>query len=200
MSADWELMQPEFEILVVCTANICRSPLAERLLQAGFDDVAPGQFAVSSAGTQGRDGWDADPRIAELAVEHGVHLEGFTSRQVEPGMIQDSDLVLAMTREHRRRIVEVVPAAVRRTFTLREFARLLPFIPPEETALPAQRWHSLAALAQRYRRAAPGEQTADDVVDPYRCSDAVYQNMLEQLLPAAEALSVWERRAQAKER
>ncbi len=200
MSADWELLQPDFRILVVCTANICRSPLAERLLQASFDDLAPGQFAVGSAGTSGLDGWDPDPHIQMLAAEHSVSLAGFSSRQVEPDMVNEADLVLTMAREHRRYIVELVPTAVRRTFTLREFARLLPFIPPEETALPAQRWHSLAALAQRYRRAAPGEQTADDVVDPYRCSDAVYQNMLEQLLPAAEALSVWERRAQAKER
>jgi protein-tyrosine phosphatase len=199
MSADWELMQPEFEILVVCTANICRSPLAERLLQAGFDDVAPGQFAVSSAGTQGRDGWDADPYIAELAVEHGVHLEGFTSRQVEPGMIQDADLVLAMTREHRRRIVEIVPAAVRRTFTLREFARLLPSVPPEAGASPAQRWHSLAALAQRHRRAAPGDQMDEDIIDPYQGPEAVYRQMLEQLLPAVQAIFDWERRSSGKE-
>lgn len=199
MSADWELMQPDFEILVVCTANICRSPLAERLLQAGFDDVAPGQFAVSSAGMYGRDGWDADPRIQELAAEHGVHLDDFTSRQVEPRLIQDADLVLAMTREHRRRIVEIVPAAVRRTFTVREFARLLPSVPPEVSASPAQRWHSLVALAQRHRRAAPGDQTDDDVVDPYQCPEPVYRQMMEQLLPAVQAVFDWERRSSGKE-
>lgn len=50
-----------FEILAVCTGNICRSPLAAAILQSGFDDIALCRFAVRSAGTHARAGDRATP-------------------------------------------------------------------------------------------------------------------------------------------
>ncbi|WP_049897629.1 low molecular weight phosphatase family protein [Nesterenkonia massiliensis] len=197
MSAEWDLMEQGFTVLAVCTGNVCRSPLTERLLQHALDDIAPGQFSISSAGTLGLTGQSVEPQIAEIAAEQGVSLSGFTARELTPDLILQAHLILTMERDHRSRIVQLVPAALRRTFTLREFARILPHVPPETSAQPAQRWHSLVAMAQRHRRP-PESPELDDVIDPYGCSDKVYEDMTAQLVPAVNALIDWERGCSSK--
>lgn len=191
MTSDWDVMAPEFTVLVVCTANICRSPIAERMLQKRFDEIAAGEFRVSSAGTHGLTGQGAEPTIVGIAAHHGLSLDDFTARALVPKLVEEADLILTMERTHRSHIALMVPAALKRTFTLREFARILPHVPAESAARPSQRWHSLVALAQRHRRP-PGEPRFDDVVDPYGCSPRIYEEMLAQLLPAVEALFDWE--------
>lgn len=192
MNGAWQVVDPGFTVLVVCTANICRSPLAERMLQEGFDDIAPGQFLVSSAGTHGLTGRGVEPRISEIAAGLGQSMSHFTARALTPELIHEADLILTMTREHRSYVVQMVPAALKRTFTIREFARILPHVPIERGAIPAQRWHSLVVLAQRHRRS-PEALASDDVVDPFDSSDEIYEQMLAQLLPAVAALVDWER-------
>ncbi|GAA1861754.1 low molecular weight phosphatase family protein [Brevibacterium marinum] len=197
MSGRWDVTDPEFRILLVCTGNICRSPLAEYLLRDGLDEVAPGQFRVTSAGTGAWDGGPAAVQVRRFAEQRDVSLSDFASTRLGPEHIEDADLVLTMERSHRSAVVQLAPAALRRTFTLREFARILPLVPPESRTQPAQRWHSLAALTQRYRRPAPDSQTADDVIDPYGRSDAVYTEMFDQMVPALDSLISWERRFSA---
>ena len=192
MSGEWSLMDQGFRVLVICTGNVCRSPLAERVLQYGFDESAPGQFDVTSAGTCGLTGRDAEPAIVEIAARKGVSMSGFRAREVTAELISQAHLILTMTREHRSSIVQLVPAALRRTFTLREFARIIPHVPAETDALPSQRWHSLVALAQRHRRR-PEHPSLDDVVDPYGCPNSVYEEMAAQLLPAVNRVLDWER-------
>lgn len=196
MSGRWDVTDPQFRILLVCTGNICRSPLAEHLLRAGLDELAPEQFQISSAGTQSWEGGPVTGQIRKIAEERGLSISDFTSTRLQPQHIEDADLVLTMDRSHRSDVVQMVPTSLRRTFTLREFARILPSVPPEGQTQPAQRWHSLAVLAQRYRRPVrdPAAAVSDDVVDPFDRSDAVYDAMIEQMVPAINSLIVWERR------
>ena len=76
-----------FSILYVCTGNICRSPLAERLLTMRLD-AALGQrssvFGVTSAGTHGWDGSEMDPAAASQLIRLGGDPAGFTGRQLTP--------------------------------------------------------------------------------------------------------------------
>jgi protein-tyrosine phosphatase len=109
-------------------------------------------------------------------------------------LIAGADLVLTATRQHRADVVEHVPAAVRRTFTLREFARLAAAVDPAEIddaagpgARPAERLAALVPLAARERVQVPAE--LDDVVDPYRRSDEVYQESFEQLIEAVRVVA-----------
>ncbi|MDN5773004.1 MAG: low molecular weight phosphatase family protein [Brevibacterium aurantiacum] len=200
MSGRWDVTDPQFRILLVCTGNICRSPLAEYLLRAGLDELAPEQFRISSAGTQSWEGGPVTGQIRKIAEERGLSISDFTSTRLQPQHIEDADLVLTMDRSHRSDVVQMVPASLRRTFTLREFARILPSVPPERQTQPAQRWHSLAVLSQRYRRPVRDLAAAvsDDVVDPFDRSDAVYDEMIEQMVPAIDSLIVWERRFRPK--
>ena len=84
-------------ILTVCTGNICRSPVAERLLQAGLDQVQPGAFEVRSAGTHAMVGDPIQPPSADMIRTYGGTPDGFAARQLTPKMLRESDLVLAMT-------------------------------------------------------------------------------------------------------
>jgi protein-tyrosine phosphatase len=194
MSGVWEVENSGFRILAVCTGNVCRSPLAERMLQSGFDDIAQGHFFVTSAGTHGLVGSPVTAEITEIADRLGVGVESFRARRLTAAMIQEADLVLTMDRSHRGTVVELVPQALMRTFTLPEMARILPFVAPERGARPDQRWRSAVALAQRQRRPSTGDPAADDIVDPYRKSAAVYRQMVNQLVPAVDTLIEWERR------
>jgi low molecular weight protein-tyrosine phosphatase len=118
-------------ILVVCTGNICRSPMAEGFLRDAlirrFGDLAPD---VSSAGTIGWTGSPASPESVVAAGERGSDIESHQARELQPPMIEGADLVLCMAGEHRAAVVEVVPEAEARTFTLKELVRLLEALPP----------------------------------------------------------------------
>ncbi|WP_218714018.1 low molecular weight phosphatase family protein [Arthrobacter sp. BF1] len=182
---------PPFRILTVCTGNICRSPMAERLLQLGLDQQSPGSFAVSSAGTGALVGLGIEPHVAGFIRVMGGSTENFVSRQLTPAILAEQDLVISLTRAHRSKIVELRPALLKKTFTLRELARILPAIDVPLGLSPEARWEAMIPLAMRARsmyRSAPED---DDVVDPYRRSDEVYEQMRRDIVPATNAISGW---------
>ena len=160
-----------FTILCVCTGNICRSPAAERLLSARLGP----EVRVASAGTLGLVDQGIQPEMAAHLSLLGLPDAGFAARRLTATDVRDSDLVLGLGREHRSAAVELVPAAVRRAFTLREFARLLSDVEPSElpdgTAV-ERLTAAVPLVASRRRRIAAPD--LDDVVDPYRLSQQVY--------------------------
>lgn len=91
-------------VLVVCVANICRSPLGERLLQ----EKVPG-LKVSSAGIHALVGKPADATGAEVAAERGVSLDGHSARQASPEVLMASDLILVMEAGHKDVINQIAP-------------------------------------------------------------------------------------------
>lgn len=187
------------QILTVCSGNICRSPMAEQLLRAQLAGVEG--ITVSSAGTVGMVGSPMDERSARLAIQHGSQdADQHVARELSIEMIREADLVLAMAREHRKAIVEALPRAVRKTFTLREFARLASAIDgleldavvnaagPEKSArLEA----ALEIVSSERATVRPADPEDDDIVDPYRRGDDVYLASADQLVPAVEAASAF---------
>jgi len=176
-----------FGILAVCTGNICRSPAVERLLRQRLGPTV----AVTSAGTSALVGEPIAAPMAELLLTCGANTDGFQARLVSAELIKAADLVLTATRAHRRLVVEMWPAAVRRTFTVREFARLvgqaddsvLPATAPSErlrVALP------LAAAQRGRTRVAP---TDDDIVDPYGRDREAYKAAFGAILPAIATIA-----------
>ncbi|MFQ4150481.1 low molecular weight phosphatase family protein [Arthrobacter sp. LAPM80] len=184
---------PPFRILTVCTGNICRSPMAERLLQNDLNLVAPGVFAIESAGTAAMVGSTMEPHIEGFVRVAGASTEGFAARQLTRDILSKQDLVLALTREHRSRIVELHPALLKKTFTLRELARVLPHIDGARGVHPAERWELAIPLAMRARTLHRATAEDDDVVDPYRRGDQVFEQMRQQLVPAVQELIAWEK-------
>src|SRR4051794_10542859 len=99
-------MPGPFRVLVVCTGNICRSPmaqafLAQRLRELLGDETFSREFVVESAGTYGLTGEPVEPSAAEVLRGYDVALEAFTARELTPVLIDAADLVLAATRDHR---------------------------------------------------------------------------------------------------
>ncbi|WP_367379387.1 low molecular weight phosphatase family protein [Subtercola boreus] len=178
-------------MLTVCSGNICRSPLAQGLLIHGLS-AHPGVL-VGSAGVVARDGDVVTPQTAALGNSLGVDLSSHRARYLDEMVVAEANLVLAMTRAHRRSIVELVPRKVSSTFTLREFARLSLLVADEEIARLAQavpyassKFPAAVALvaARRGQSDPPLDPRDDDVVDPYRSDQRVYDQMAEQLTPA----------------
>lgn len=119
------------KILVVCIGNVCRSPLVERLLRQRLDDAGLGSsYEVSSAGTYGLTGRPMEPDAAEQLQALGVDPEGHVARRLIPQMVNDADLVLVATTDLRGLALREAPAAMRRTFTVLEFAALVRDLPP----------------------------------------------------------------------
>ena len=187
-----------FRILVVCTANICRSPLAAELLRrrlaerfgADADDVE-----VTSAGVRALVGEPMDPYAAALLAEvtgpdGALGSHQFAARQVDERLVGEADLVLTMTREHRRAVVQLVPAAQRRTFTLRELARIARAAPGRaedtDTSLAAGLRTVLKAAPALRGPTAPPDLADDDVADPYRLDGAVYRQAVRTIRAAIE--------------
>jgi protein-tyrosine phosphatase len=114
-------------ILFVCYANLCRSPMAEYLARdmlAGDGGTDPAGFPVSSAGTHAVAGLRMHPHAATVAAGLGADPGGFCSRPLTADVIARAGLVLAATHRERAACVSLVPGAMRRTFTLRQFGRL----------------------------------------------------------------------------
>lgn len=188
-----------FSILTVCTGNICRSPVAEfALAQAlgGFEEVE-----VTSAGTGALVGHGVPVQAQRLATASGIDASSHAARQIDPSLVRGADLILAMAREHRRFVVESLPAAMRRTFTLRELARIadgvmdgLPdAVRRAEAKTPEEGMRAAIALAAAMRGTVPPPASADDfdVIDPYRRDDAVYEQSFSELKPAADRVATF---------
>jgi protein-tyrosine phosphatase len=176
-----------FAILCVCTGNVCRSPAAERLLAARLGSGV----RVASAGTVGLVGRAIEPQMAAHLAAVGLEDVGFAARRLIAADVSGADLVLGMTREHRAEAVELAPEAVRRAFTLLEFARLLGQIRPEELSdgAVADRLRAVVPLAAARRRMVTGPVDADDVVDPYRLASEIYDQSFSAIRVAVDAIA-----------
>lgn len=167
-SADGDVSKrQQFRVLMVCTANICRSPLAEHLLRRAVEDDVAGsptpEVVVRSAGTQGWDGAEMDPAAAAQLQRLGGDPTGFLATSLQTTYCEAADLILTATLAHRATVLQEVPQALKRTFTLLEFAHLVEHNEHVRSAAGDPR--ELVSRAAAARGAA--ELELYDVPDPY---------------------------------
>jgi protein-tyrosine phosphatase len=182
-----------FRILTVCTGNICRSPQAEQLLRAGFETARAADAAwelphLSSAGVHAFVGEAMPAPAAGLSREFGGNPDSHVARQLTRELVEGSDLILAMAREHRGAIARLSPKASRYTFTLRELARIVRASDEADVVPAPGDFAAWLAHAARFRGYHAGTLEEDDVVDPYRRADEVYRESAEQIVPAVRAI------------
>jgi protein-tyrosine phosphatase len=191
-------MGDTFAILYVCTGNMCRSPMAERLTRAALAArLGPDadRFTVYSAGTGTLDGRAMTAEAAAQVKAYAADPTGFVSASLTGSHVGGADLVLAATRAHRSDVVTLDPGALRRTFTITEFARLataltgraptgqavpgtLPGTLPELPGEPVERARALVAAAARARGSVrPARRDDDDIPDPIGQSAQVYEHV-----------------------
>lgn len=144
-----------------------------------------------------------DERASNKLNEVGVSANGFNARQLTSNMTNGIDLVLTLTDKHRSDIVALSPRLLKRTYTVREFAAVLDelaaipslsFPRGNQPAMASERWESLlkvAPLSRHNARRTLGQSM--DVVDPYRQSDKIYDQMESELLPSLKKIVEFER-------
>jgi low molecular weight protein-tyrosine phosphatase len=154
-------------ILVVCTGNICRSPIAEGFLRDAlairFGDGAP---AVGSAGTMGWEGSGAMPESIEVAAEHGADIADHRAHELTQADIADASLIVTMAAEHRSFVAALDDDAVAKTFTLKELVRILEHLPPPADAGPGGLGERVAAASATRAEGFAGNPHDEDVADP----------------------------------
>lgn len=165
----------QFAVLCVCTGNVFRSRIAEHHVRLGLAERlgdAAQSFAVFSAGTGVVDGRPVHPSEAAALERCGLPPDARPSRLLTSTDVRRADLILCADRTHRSAVLELEPAALRRTFLLRELARLA--APALERAGsvsgvdddPATRARTVTAVAATYRGHFPAAGD-DAIADPW---------------------------------
>lgn len=112
-------------ILLVCTGNTCRSPMAEalflKLLQENADEIQH-EIKIASAGLYTLSDLPASEEAIVLMEREGLDITGHRSRVLDVRMVDDADLILTMGSSHRDEILERFPETGSRVYTLCEYA------------------------------------------------------------------------------
>jgi protein-tyrosine phosphatase len=166
-------------VVVVCTANLARSPLFAAMLADRLDGAG---VTVSSAGTRALEDMRPAGGSVQLAADRGLDLASHRSQPVTPELIDQADLVLTMSEGHRDRCAMLGAGAASRVFTVREFVRLLDGVDPAEVPEDgAKRLLWLRDEAHRNRPRLPAAAEPEDVADPIRAPWPVWEAMGAQL-------------------
>jgi protein-tyrosine-phosphatase len=98
----------DLHILLVCTGNTCRSPMAEGLLRQALDARGvSSQVTVASAGTGAWDGAPASEGAYLVGIEQGVDLSAHRARLLTRELVASADVILVMSRHHAVRVAEL---------------------------------------------------------------------------------------------
>ncbi|WP_093841053.1 protein-tyrosine-phosphatase [Streptomyces aidingensis] len=193
-----------FRILHVSTGNVCRSPMTERLTVRALTERLAcstglgglgglGGLIVESAGTWGHEGAPMEEHAARVLAEYGADPRGFTGRELLDEHVIRADLVLTATRDHRAQVISMGHSAGLRTFTLKEFTRLVRAI-DVTTLPPAEAPGGVVARARALARAAAALRgwlvaptaDADEVPDPYGAPFPYFRSIGEEIHAALD--------------
>jgi protein-tyrosine phosphatase len=108
------------EILIVCTGNICRSPVGEALLQDRLGKRGLSNWTVNSAGTWAQRQRGASQYSVEIMTEHGLDITKHQAKMIEHVHMKNSDLVLCMESGHADALKAEFPIYAKRIFLLSE--------------------------------------------------------------------------------
>lgn len=108
-------------VLFICTANICRSPMAAGIFNALAEEQGL-EASAESAGVSALVGEPAAPYAHRVTGELGINIDGHRARQVNQASLEDADLVLTMTSVHRDLLHREFGSHSGKVYTLPEYA------------------------------------------------------------------------------
>jgi protein-tyrosine phosphatase len=110
-------------ILFVCTGNTCRSPMAEALCQSLLKKKGlASEYDCSSAGVYAYEGDSASYEAISVLKKSGLDISEHYARTLDLDMIRNSYIILTMTKDHKRMILDVFPESADKVYTLKEYA------------------------------------------------------------------------------
>ena len=189
-----------FTVLMICTGNICRSPMAEQILEQKASK-AKLPIKVQSAGVMAMTGSPMTPQSGDAMKARGFTPGKHISRDLTPEMLEKADLVLTATLDHRSEIARMLPKASKYSFTIDEFARLTSFLssnPEFQDEFKKNRKETREEFLRRTMKEAvllrgmvPTGQDPKDVIDPYGESVEVYEQVAEQIDIMLDVIVDW---------
>jgi protein-tyrosine-phosphatase len=181
-------------LLVICSANRCRSPMAAALLQRRLT-TAGVDAEVLSAGF-GPGGLPALDEVVEVMLELGVDLRLHRSRPVTQADLIASNLIIVMTRQQAMEVVLLDPQSWPRTFPMVDLVRRGARIGPRGANETLREW-AARAHAGRRRSDLLALRPGDDIFDPagspaavVRRTRDVLSNLVDELVPLISAGSI----------
>jgi protein-tyrosine phosphatase len=180
MSAD-----TAFQLVVLCTGNRFRSPLAEVLLRELTEGLP---VTVSSGGTLSLGPVPALPEALDAATAMGLDLSSHRCRHFSEAELDRADLVLGFERSHVAAAVVDGAAHPERTFTLPELVELLRQVEPRAHD-PIERAREAIALAEKARSGRPRLLDLSELGDPYGRSQRIYRETAERVVTLCEELA-----------
>ena len=163
-------------ILVVCTANVCRSPVSAMMLDRSL--LERGIDAIVESGGFLETGMSACATMATFGSELGIDLSYHHSRPVDPYFVNNANLVLVMERRHARDLMVSFDVGFERIFTIGGLIAQSLSTPPMGEGL--DEW--LARIAPcRSHAEFLGANCNDDVIDPHGESKRVHRRAFDHL-------------------
>lgn len=166
--------KPVFRVLYVCRANQCRSAIAHLLLEQALAITSMSQeveWSVASAGVSASPDARIHPGAEAELLAHGHRgppVDAFASTPLTADAVVAADLILTAERAHRAAVVLLDPTALRRTFTMRQFARLASSV-HDDSARGFTRSAGRALVSEALRARGgmqPVDLVDDDIPDP----------------------------------
>ncbi|MBA3309260.1 MAG: hypothetical protein M3501_11515 [Actinomycetota bacterium] len=169
-------------ILVVCTGNLCRSPLAAALLERELDERGL-PATVESAGTAAPLGASPDRKVLRAAGDLDLDLSAHRAGSITTDEIGRSSLILCMTGEHVAEVVALDPDAAKRTATLRAAALRASSRRGERPSF--DEWAQMLA----WTPATAGSDRSNDIYDPIGGPMRGYRQMADEVARLVSVLA-----------
>jgi protein-tyrosine phosphatase len=185
---------PHVHFLFVCTANICRSPMAAALFAEQIERVSD-PVEVSSAGISAVGEWADRPvpdEVLQVMASYRIDLSAHRSRALTQPMLEGADLIIGMSRRHVQEAILTDPPSWPKSFMLKELVRRGRELGPRRADQGFRSWIDLVH-GDRTRQSLAHRSRADDIEDPYGRPLAEYRATAHELagLTAELARLLW---------
>jgi protein-tyrosine phosphatase len=186
--------QGSFNILILCTANICRSPMAEQMLRAKLQALGVQEkLILGSAGTLAEPGQPMTEFAMQALSESGISPYEHFSRPLDPALLEAANLVLTATEDHKNFAVHSHIRANRFTFTIKEFAELIDSLETFSEELDLTPKTSLPEKLEQlgYARGLAPLSENLDIEDPFGQDLEAYRATRDELDPLLNKIAKW---------